>query len=956
MRLILSKRTARTAAYVLLGDPGAGKTTAIDQEVAECPNGVLVSARDFVTFDDRPAWHRATLFIDGLDETRAGAVDGRTQFDVIRRKLDALGQPRFRLSCREAHWFGANDRSRLETVSPDGKVEVLRLDSLSENDIREVLHRHPGIEDADTFMAEAHHRGIDGLLANPLSMKMLADVVAGGVWPESRTQTFEIACNRLVREPNEEHRIAKRHGPDVAALLNTAGRLCAIQLLSGNAGLSLLPDAADDHEFPGLEQVPDDDRHLLREVLDTKLFAARPGDRGQVRAAPVHRHIAEFMAARYLASVVDAGLPIGRILALITGHDGRAVSEMRGLSAWLAAHSNAGRVELISRDPLGTVLYGDVREFSSEEKRRLLDTVSQDTANDPWIAGTLAQSVRLGDLVTPDMAEPLRGLLTESALDRARQPFACILLEILRHGPVVADLANILLEVVRSDGCALGVRRAALDVFVAWARNDDDWHSALGGLLSEVASGSVSDPNDDLLGTLLSELYPARLSVSEILPHMRTPKEASYIGRFSAFWRRTVPEESTHAQLAELLDAIANDFDRLRPEFSGARGELSHLRRVAPLLLGRVLENRHANPSAKRVFHWLGIVSDPHLRATHWTTETIRDRLRRDSHLLEELIEQAVEHCSGSSNFARCMHGVERRFLGVPWPADRCLERAATAADDGVAEYFAFRLADFVHHNPHYAGVSRHQVEARLAAAPARASAFSRRLAVLEDNDSRGSHFPSHWDDEQAERRREWREHLATHLPALRANRGRPRLLHHLAEAYFGEFADVDGDSPADRLRDLLGDDEHLVQAALDGLRLSVRRSDLPGVAEIVRLGAENQTHFLALPFMAGLEETVGSAPAGGIAIDKKQMRLGLAIHFADPNLFTINFTPGWLPWGLAARPDVVADVLIRCARPLMRAGRDLGTRLFDLARSPDHLEVARLASHATVAGVSDTL
>ena len=37
-----------TAAYVLLGAPGAGKTTAFEQEAADCPDGHPVTARDFV--------------------------------------------------------------------------------------------------------------------------------------------------------------------------------------------------------------------------------------------------------------------------------------------------------------------------------------------------------------------------------------------------------------------------------------------------------------------------------------------------------------------------------------------------------------------------------------------------------------------------------------------------------------------------------------------------------------------------------------------------------------------------------------------------------------------------------------------------------------------------------------------------------------------------------------------
>lgn len=180
-----------TDAYVLLGSPGAGKTEAFKEE-ARREGNCYVTARDFNT-DNKPKWHDTTLFIDGLDEVRAGATDGRTPLDNIHTELDQLGRPRFRLSCREADWFGANDRDRLKAVRHDGKVTVLRLDPLSENHIREILRVNFGIEDADGFVESAREKGIDGLLANPQSLKMLAVAGAGVTWPKTRLQTFDLA-------------------------------------------------------------------------------------------------------------------------------------------------------------------------------------------------------------------------------------------------------------------------------------------------------------------------------------------------------------------------------------------------------------------------------------------------------------------------------------------------------------------------------------------------------------------------------------------------------------------------------------------------------------------------------------------------------------------------------------------------------------------------------------------
>ncbi len=58
-------------AYVLLGEPGGGKTTALVAE-QDAGRGVFVRARDFINAPD-DGWQQATLLIDALDVAQAGA-------------------------------------------------------------------------------------------------------------------------------------------------------------------------------------------------------------------------------------------------------------------------------------------------------------------------------------------------------------------------------------------------------------------------------------------------------------------------------------------------------------------------------------------------------------------------------------------------------------------------------------------------------------------------------------------------------------------------------------------------------------------------------------------------------------------------------------------------------------------------------------------------------------------
>ena len=240
---------ANSAAYVLIAEPGAGKTTAFKAEAAS-QGGTYVTVRNFRTFDDRPEWKDTTLFLDGLDESRAGRTDGRTPLDEIRRKLSRLGCPPFRLSCRWADWMAATDKEALRDVSPDGTIAVIRLDPLSERSIKDILTNNHGVEDADGFIDAARKRGVIRLLSNPQNLDLLSKSVSQGSWPESRKETFDQACRMLVLEPNGQHLTANPLTSDVGPLIEAAGRLCAVQLISGAAGFTLPGRAESDSDFP----------------------------------------------------------------------------------------------------------------------------------------------------------------------------------------------------------------------------------------------------------------------------------------------------------------------------------------------------------------------------------------------------------------------------------------------------------------------------------------------------------------------------------------------------------------------------------------------------------------------------------------------------------------------------------------------------------------------------------
>ena len=930
------------AAYVLLGAPGAGKTGAFRLEARECPDGHCVTARDFDTFDDRPEWHGATLFIDGFDERRAGSTEGSTPLDRIRNKLDSLGRPRFRLSCRHADWFGANDRTHLEKVSGDGSITVLELDPLSENDIREILPRNHEVEDADAFIATARERGIDTLLHNPENLKMLAEAVAGGEWPETRTRTFELACRKLALEPNCGHRLASPDRPDIARLLDAAGRLCVVQLLSGRAGYALAGDASDDPDYPGLAHISGETRSVLRHALRSRLFVEPPGSlSSEGRRIPAHRQTAEFLAARYLAGLIENGLPLGRILALMTGYDGIVVSELRGLCAWLATHSKPARAELIAPDPLGTILYGDVQEFSIAEKRILIDGIKREAKSNPWLFSV--EHSNLGGLSTPDMDEVFRQILADPARDDAHQSLIVILLKALIPGDVLPDLAPLVTEIVRDDTWEHGVRSGALKVLIAQHPDGTKTTDDLGILLEDIRSGAISDPDDDLLGALLIELYSGGLSTSDILQHMRSPRNPSHFGTYWLFWFKEVPEKSTNTQRAELLDMLVETSSRLNSTFHTSSKEMNYMRRIPSRLLTQLLQHAQEPISAHRFFAWLGLAFDPKLRISAKDREYIRSWLDGHDDELKRLIEFGLSRCVSSPDFSRCMRDVERLFntLLTPKLGPWFLEKSISTTNPDIAEYAICRVADSIGFQAYEHHPSRQDVVQRLAEHEELLRSFNQRLELLKQNDEQQSRIRERDDEDKRRRQQEWRNHVRVHEAALRENRCQPAVLNQFALAYFDQYIDVDGNSPRERIADLIGNDENATRVVLSGLEGTIARHDLPEGNEVLNLYSRGERHYMALPYMAGLEETVGRLSDGKISLDERQMRLGLTIYYA----FCTPRSPTWLPQLLESNPELVADVLASSLRSGLRSGADQSAVLSELAHSEAYDSVARFAA-----------
>ncbi len=938
-------------AYVLLGGPGAGKTTAFRQEARQT-DACFVTARDFICLE-RAQWGSGTVFIDGLDEMRVGSSDPRMPMDQIRSKLSQLGCPRFRISCRAGEWLGSNDRDSLKALTDGDEVRVFRLEPLGEEEIRKLLNGQHDAEESERILQGAKQRGLLSLLGNPLSLELLAGALSGADWPQTRTELFELACEKFLFERNREHVDATAGRINARAVLGTAGQLCAFQLLTGKRGY-VRTGVSTARDFIALSQLGPMDDSVLNQAIGSRLFES-PDAPGQF--VPIHRQVAEFVAGRYLAALIRDGLSVGRVLSLACGYDGRVVSEFSGVTAWLAAQCKKSRSQIIDCDPLGTLLHGDVKGFSPQEKSALVQRVAQQLlGKDDYHRLISSRDANVEDLATPDMAGVFRRYLATPVTNDCDLRATLLVLRSLQFEAVVSGLTSDLLRIVRDDQWHTEIRSHALRAFLRQCTDKGQAAQDLTGLLEDLANGDVHDEYDELLGLLLDKLYPSLLGPSALVRFLKPQEHINLSGRYKLFWYELRTRDTDSRRIAELLDSLCERLAQVRERFTSRDPRLDFVYRLPGSLVARYLSTATEEVNPLRLYNWVAVSFVRTFGIDVEDKNIIKNWIADHPGALRSIVDCGLKRCAeagGSDDHAREFRTILDSLDSPRQLVEWLHEQSLSASDPGIGESLLQLSERGIEIGDAFDGPSAKRVEAEdandsLPTDSVREMELERpigsKLLVAATDEE---HHVEPWQEE-------WRVTVRRNQEALRANRCPPSILNGLANAYFGQMILLDGKTPTERLRSLLGD-QSLVDAALGGLRGTVHRDDIPSSREIVNLVKDDLIHPLAYPFLAGLAEIDHAQGKVESLLDQQQLGIALAIHYAarvsDPEPYrtearggSAQGSPPWHRSLLQFEPGLVAEVLVKVARAEISKGFVLFHVLHQLEVSPDHAGVARLA------------
>lgn len=926
------------SAYVLLGMPGIGKTATFKQE-ADQPDCQYVTARDFITFDIKPEWKNKTLFIDGLDEVRAGKGDVLGSFDEIRKKLSQLGQPCFRLSCREADWYGEIDREELKKVSPDGEIKELFFVELTEENLRQILieNHHKTVSEASSFLENAKRRELTDLIKNPQILEMLVVAVdEGNEWPERKVDVFRLACEKLLLEEwNQTHNIANRNQtPPCENLMRASGMVCAVMLLARKQGFALIRPKADE-DYPCISDMAIDRPDHLDLVARTRLFSTRDG-----HAEYNHRIFAEYLSAYYLSNKIDnEGLPVGRVLALMTGTDGGVVAELRGVYAWLVTLCNKERTMLMERDPLGVVLYGDVSLFDREERLKLLHVLSSH-ADKRGQSGIdyRRNTLSFGAFCQDDTEQDFRNILEKVDYGNRHQYLIEYVLLSMNHGKKISGLTSALVSLITDDGWRYENRKQALSVLI---RFDED--QVLQEVLTDIHLGLIPDPDDDLLGNLLRIMYPNRIKPDQIFNFYHTAKKSNYMGVYWYFWAYDLTEKSTNSQVAELLDNFV-----YQQVVLSRTGDNFDRRLMIGNLLARGIKNSGDNIGVERLYGWLGLGLDEYGELSFFNdahVKFIKHWLEQHPEIQKNLIEHHLDKCSNQKDFRRCTFEISDRLFHADLPEDYgwwCLDKAKVSVNENIRRFFFIQSISTLDMGKGNTGISLELIEDAAANNnEIRRHSDKYRVGDIKPEDRNHKQIIKRIREKRDQDKKAYIESIREKLRDIKAGTADRGIFKDLGSIYFGYFIDTVGDTPEERLNHFFQNDSGLVQAILNGLQRFIHREDIPDVTDIFKLNMENKYYVYSHPFRAGINELAKTGIQKLLGLREDKISKALAFYYVDGT----DEEPVWYKTLLRERPELVARVYIMCGTTALRAGKTHITGSYQFAFGENQELLARLAA-----------
>ena len=543
---------------IILGDPGMGKTELM-KYLEKSDKGQFFKAASFLRQRNDSIPANSLLIIDGLDEV--SAMEQEDPLHNVLKKLIACGCPLFIVSCRTAEW--RNTTARLDIHNEYGHTpKELKLHPLSEDQAVQILASHIGRGKAIKSIESLRFNGLTALFENPLNLNFVATVLSRhDSLPETKFDLLEEAVAEMSREnnPYQNHSVLAKRSKD--EIMDVAGCIMATMLITGKERVTKEQNSEGTLPLKEISELVDP--QISEAVLGSRLFF---GDVDTTTESviffyPLHRTIAEFLGARWLARKIEntknPKQVTQRLLGLLSAEGGFPAS-LRGLLAWLPNFSPERLgPKVIEQDPYSVLYYGDSDHLCADQARQIICGLERLARFDPYFIFDWWDMKPLKGLVQFELLDDIRSIIMDAnELSNLRVFF----LKAIKGEPIVAAMEKELRDVLFDARRPIYERKQACIALFHMGGSEIDWPSEL-----EQLSDSSSEDSSRLVVELIPEIGTDKFSDNQIAKLV-----AAYTGSLNPDYyenlnysynslchlKSTIPEERIKAVLDQLTSIV----------------------------------------------------------------------------------------------------------------------------------------------------------------------------------------------------------------------------------------------------------------------------------------------------------------------------------------------------------------------------------------------------------------
>ncbi|MCG4256748.1 NACHT domain-containing protein [Acetobacter senegalensis] len=849
----MAKFLALDGNKVILGEPGMGKSELM-RELGRHLGVEPVTAIRFI-HSKKPATlivQNKPILIDGLDEAMVQRESDAV--DVLLAQLEEADSPPFILSCRSREWQTRNVTTlhQLYRANP----QILTLEPFNRTEAHAfLLAQYPNV-DADRVLTHLTNHSLEELYGNPLMLTLVGQVAeTDTLLPLTQAGLLERVCELIWPEHDSDRPYKGLAELTKEDAFNATGAIAAALLFAGSEAASAAGAAQvqqGDIQLAELAKLPE--AKAAQIIFSSKLFHSV----GASRAKLVHRVIAEFLGARWLAQQAKTPRLQRRLLAQLHGRSGVPAS-LRGLHAWLAYHNDEMASSIIDADPYGLLRYGEISALKPSLAEELFQALCNLAGNDPYFRAADWDRKTAAGLMIPKLAPKIKEIIeTTTSNPHLRSLF----LEGLIETQLAKTLSGTLETIVFSSQYSFSDRYAAAIALLP--HRDHAWQQRMIAMLMNEGGNAPLIALELLLkidnGTSDAQLVDYLFVATEmsLCPLLRNETQRVHIRKYYNVLFGAI----SASRLIDILNIVT---DYTETVFENDHTNADQIRYIVSDLIIRGIDmDIIGSNTASSLWRWLGPIEHRADDRSHRLSGPEEAYKLAAALLTKDALRRALQKhgldCHRKEKNSREKWGyLQRRLVGLWSQFDdilSALDRLALGDNKDPDLRRDWKYLLYIGRQPSgYSSALR--VSPRLQSA---AKKFSRGDTLLEDFMRQLDNPEKSAQTIRQESGRAWLDQqfkaavqkLSADKEGLR--KGELPTIYFAAQIYFDHFRNLPRTMPIDQgLAELVGTD--LRDDVLAGFEAVLHRDDLPSPAEIASSFVFGKHHIYRRQIIPGLYE-----------------------------------------------------------------------------------------------------